>query len=222
MSLILNIETSSTNCSVSISKNGKLIDCIEKNSSNFSHSQKLHIFISEITEKNKISLRNFDAVSVGIGPGSYTGLRIGLAAAKGICYALDIPLISISSLENLITNIDFNGILISTIDARRDEVYSSIYNNKKEIIREEMPEIINSKSFLNYSVDEKILIVGNGQFKCKELIELNSNFNWNEKILIPSAANMGKIAHKKYNNNAFEDIAYCEPKYLKEFKSNKG
>ena len=83
MPLILNIETSSTNCSVSVSKNGKLIDCIEKNSSNFSHSQKLHIFISEITEKNKISLRDFDAVSVGIGPGSYTGLRIGLAAAKG-------------------------------------------------------------------------------------------------------------------------------------------
>ena len=178
MSLILNIETTSTNCSVSVSKNGKLIDCIEKNSSNFSHSQKLHIFISEITEKNKISLRDFDAVSVGIGPGSYTGLRIGLAAAKGICYALDIPLISISSLENLITNIDFNGILISTIDARRDEVYSCIYNNKKEIIREELPEIINSKSYLNYSVDKKILIVGNGQFKCKELIELNSNFNF--------------------------------------------
>tara|TARA_B100000242_G_C43052750_1_gene491939 strand:- start:1948 stop:2616 length:669 start_codon:yes stop_codon:yes gene_type:complete len=222
MPLILNIETSSTNCSVSISKNGKLIDYIEKNSSNFSHSQKLHIFISKITEKNKISLRDFDAVSVGIGPGSYTGLRIGLAAAKGICYALDIPLISISSLENLITNIDFNGILISTIDARRDEVYSCIYNNKKEIIREELPEIINSKSFLNYTVDEKILIVGNGQFKCKELIEFNSNFNWNEKILIPSAVNMGKIAHKKYINNSFEDVAYCEPKYLKEFKSNNG
>jgi len=222
MPLILNIETSSTNCSVSISKNGKLIDYIEKNSSNFSHSQKLHIFIFEITEKNKISLRDFDAVSVGIGPGSYTGLRIGLAAAKGICYALDIPLISISSLENLITNIDFNGILISTIDARRDEVYSCIYNNKKEIIREEMPEIINSKSFLNYSAVEKILIVGNGQFKCKELIEFDSNFNWNEKILIPSAVNMCKIAHKKYNNNSFEDIAYCEPKYLKEFKSNNG
>ena len=222
MPLILNIETSSTNCSVSISKNGKLIDYIEKNSSNFSHSQKLHIFIFEITEKNKISLRDFDAVSVGIGPGSYTGLRIGLAAAKGICYALDIPLISISSLENLITNIDFNGILISTIDARRDEVYSCIYNNKKEIIREEMPEIINSKSFLNYSAFEKILIVGNGQFKCKELIEFDSNFNWNEKILIPSAVNMCKIAHKKYNNNSFEDIAYCEPKYLKEFKSNNG
>ena len=222
MPLILNIETSSTNCSVSISKNGKLIDYIEKNSSNFSHSQKLHIFISKITEKNKISLRDFDAVSVGIGPGSYTGLRIGLAAAKGICYALDIPLISISSLENLITNIDFNGILISTIDARRDEVYSCIYNNKKEIIREELPEIINSKSYLNYSVDKKILIVGNGQFKCKELIEFNSNFNWNEKILIPSAVNMGKIAHKKYINNSFEDVAYCEPKYLKEFKSNNG
>ena len=173
-------------------------------------------------QKNKISLRDFDAVSVGIGPGSYTGLRIGLAAAKGICYALDIPLISISSLENLITNIDFNGILISTIDARRDEVYSCIYNNKKEIIREELPEIINSKSFLNYSVDEKILIVGNGQFKCKELIEFNSNFNWNEKILIPSSRNMSEIAYKKYLNNDFEDIAYCEPKYLKEFKSNSG
>ena len=184
--------------------------------------QKLHSFINEIMKKNKVLFNDLKAVGVGIGPGSYTGLRIGLSSAKGICYALNIPLISVSSLENLIVNIDFNGLLIPTIDARRDEVYSSIYDKNMKIIREEMPEIINSKSFLNYSVDEKILIVGNGQFKCKELIEFNSNFNWNEKILIPSAANMGKIAHKKYINNAFEDIAYCEPKYLKEFKSNNG
>jgi len=222
MPIILNIETSSTNCSVSLSNNEKLVDCLEKDSSSYSHSQKLHSFISELMEKNNISFKDLDAIAVGIGPGSYTGLRIGLSAAKGICFALDIPLISVSSLENLIAKIDFNGILISTIDARRDEVYSCIYNNKKEIIRKEMPEIINSKSFLNYSAIDKILIVGNGQFKCKELIEFDSNFNWNEKILIPSAANMGKIAHKKYINNAFEDLAYCEPKYLKEFKSNNG
>ena len=107
MALILNIETSSTNCSVCLSNKGQLIDCLEKDSPSYSHSQKLHSFIAELMDRNKIKFKDLNAVSVGIGPGSYTGLRIGLSASKGICYALNIPLISVSSLENLITNIDF-------------------------------------------------------------------------------------------------------------------
>ena len=100
MPIILNIETSSTNCSVSLSNNNKLIDCLEKDSPNYSHSQKLHSFISELMEKNNIPFKDLDAVAVGIGPGSYTGLRIGLSAAKGICYALDIPLISLKEISS--------------------------------------------------------------------------------------------------------------------------
>ena len=220
MPIILNIETSSTNCSVSLSNNNKLIDCLEKDSPNYSHSQKLHSFISELMEKNNISFKDLDAVAVGIGPGSYTGLRIGLSAAKGICYALDIPLISVSSLENMVSNIQFEGIIISTIDARRDEVYSCIFGKDKKVLREELPEIINSKSYINYSKTDKVLIVGNGQKKCKEIIDFNNNFNWNISIQKPSASNMGDIAYKKFELNDFEDIAYCEPKYLKEFKTN--
>lgn len=220
MPIILNIETSSTNCSVSLSNNNKLIDCLEKDSPNYSHSQKLHSFISELMEKNNISFKDLDAVAVGIGPGSYTGLRIGLSAAKGICYALDIPLISISSLENMVSNIQFEGIIISTIDARRDEVYSCIFDKDKKVLREELPEIIKSKSYINYSKTDKVLIVGNGQKKCKEIIDFNNNFNWNINIQKPSASNMGDIAYKKFELNDFEDIAYCEPKYLKEFKTN--
>ena len=220
MPIILNIETSSTNCSVSLSNNNKLIDCLEKDSPNYSHSQKLHSFISELMEKNNISFKDLDAVAVGIGPGSYTGLRIGLSAAKGICYALDIPLISVSSLENMVSNIQFEGIIISTIDARRDEVYSCIFDKDKKVLREELPEIINSKSYINYSKTDKVLIVGNGQKKCKEIIDFNNNFNWNINIQKPSASNMGDIAYKKFELNDFEDIAYCEPKYLKEFKTN--
>ena len=220
MPIILNIETSSTNCSVSLSNNNKLIDCLEKDSPNYSHSQKLHSFISELIEKNNISFKDLDAVAVGIGPGSYTGLRIGLSAAKGICYALDIPLISVSSLENMVSNIQFEGVIISTIDARRDEVYSCIFDKDKKVLREEIPEIINSKSYINYSKTDKVLIVGNGQKKCKEIIDSNNNFNWNINIQKPSASNMGNIAYKKFELNDFEDIAYCEPKYLKEFKTN--
>jgi len=220
MPIILNIETSSTNCSVSLSNNNKLIDCLEKDSPNYSHSQKLHSFISELMEKNNISFKDLDAVAVGIGPGSYTGLRIGLSAAKGICYALDIPLISVSSLENMVSNIQFEGVIISTIDARRDEVYSCIFDKDKKVLREEIPEIINSKSYINYSKTDKVLIVGNGQKKCKEIIDSNNNFNWNINIQKPSASNMGDIAYKKFELNDFEDIAYCEPKYLKEFKTN--
>ena len=221
MALILNIETSSTNCSVCLSNKGQLIDCLEKDSPSYSHSQKLHSFIAELMNRNKIKFKDLNAVSVGIGPGSYTGLRIGLSASKGICYALNIPLISVSSLENLITNIDFNGLLIPTIDARRNEVYSCVYDKKNRIIRNEIPEIINSKSYLNFSRKDKILIVGSGQFKCKEIIEFDSNFNWDEKIQQPTSKNMCEIANKKYELSDFEDIAYCEPKYLKEFKINK-
>ena len=148
MPIILNIETSSTNCSVSLSNNENLVDCLEKDSPNYSHSQKLHSFISELMEKNNISFKDLDAVAVGIGPGSYTGLRIGLSAAKGICYALDISLISVSSLENMVSNIQFEGIIISTIDARRDEVYSCIFDKDKKVLREDYPKLLTQNHIL--------------------------------------------------------------------------
>ena len=136
MPIILNIETSSTNCSVSLSNNNKLIDCLEKDSPNYSHSQKLHSFISELMEKNNISFKDLNAVAVGIGPGSYTGLRIGVATAKGICHALNIPLIAIDTLTVLATQARNShpgmDAYVSMLDARRMEVYSRTFNSDLE------------------------------------------------------------------------------------------
>jgi len=218
VSLILNIESSSTNCSVALSKNGDLIDFIEKDSPNFSHSEKLHQFIKDLIVRNNTTIDNLDAIAVGIGPGSYTGLRIGLSTAKGLCYGSDLPLIAVSSLLNLTHKIEFDGLIIPTIDARRNEVYSSVINSKHEIIKEESPQIINKESFSDFTKEYNILIIGNGQFKCKEIIDYNSKIKWDEKILKPSAKNMVKFSFRKFQDNDFEDIAYVEPKYLKEFQ----
>ena len=169
---------------------------------------------------NKITFEELSAVAVSRGPGSYTGLRIGVSAAKGICYGVDIPLISISSLKILANKIVFDGYIISTMDARRDEVYSCIYDSKLNIIEDEKPQIINAKSFLEYADNKRVLIIGDGQEKCKNLIDINKNFEFNKDILRPSSKKMGDLAYEKFKKNDFEDLAYFEPKYLKEFKSN--
>ena len=147
-------------------------------------------------------------------------IPIGLSAAKGICYGVDIPLISISSLKILAKSSQFDGYIISTMDARRDEIYSCIYDSKLNIIREEKPEIVNKQTFVDFSEDNKILIIGDGQSKCKNLIEINNNFNFDENILKPSSKDMVELAFEKFRKKNFENLAYFEPKYLKEFRSN--
>ena len=220
MSYIINIETSTTNCSVSLSHEDKLIECIEANSPNYSHSENLHVFIVNLMNKNKLKFDQLSACSISRGPGSYTGLRIGLSAAKGICFGLDIPLISISSLKVIANAVKFEGLIVSTMDARRDEVYSCVFDNKLNIICNEKPEIINNTSFLDLALKNKILIVGDGQIKCKKLIDDDKNISYNTEILKPSSKNMCNLAFKKLKENNFEDLAYFEPKYLKEFRTN--
>ncbi len=220
MSYILNIETSTTNCSVSLSHDDNLIDIIETNSTNYSHSENLHVFIDNLMNKNKLKFDQLNACSISRGPGSYTGLRIGLSAAKGICFGVDIPLISISSLKIIANAVKFDGLIVSTMDARRDEVYSCIFDSKLNTICDEKPEIINNKSFLDLTVNNKLLIVGDGQIKCKKLIDDNKNISFNPDILKPSSKNMCNIAFKKLKENDFEDLAYFEPKYLKEFRAS--
>ena len=220
MSYILNIETSTTNCSVSLSHDDNLIDIIETNSTNYSHSENLHVFIDNLMNKNKLKFDQLNACSISRGPGSYTGLRIGLSAAKGICFGVDIPLISISSLKIIANAVKFDGLIVSTMDARRDEVYSCIFDSKLNTICDEKPEIINNKSFLDLAVNNKLLIVGDGQIKCKKLIDDNKNISFNPDILKPSSKNMCNIAYKKLKENDFEDLAYFEPKYLKEFRAS--
>tara|TARA_B100000989_G_scaffold72106_1_gene50568 strand:+ start:2701 stop:3369 length:669 start_codon:yes stop_codon:yes gene_type:complete len=217
--LILNIETSTTNCSVSLSNGEHLIDLIEIDNNSYSHSENLHTFIYQILKRNKFNSDDLVCISVSRGPGSYTGLRIGVSAAKGLCFANEIPLVSISSLEILANSCKFNGIIIPTIDARRDEVYSSVFLKSKMIV-EEKPQIITNESFKDQLKNNNIMIVGNGQFKCEKIIKKNKKICFDKNIISPSSKYMPKLSFRKFISKEYEDLAYFEPRYLKEFKSN--
>ena len=220
MPYILSIETSTTNCSVSLSNENKLIDFQEIDSPNYSHSENLHVFIDDLIKRNKLKFNELKACAISRGPGSYTGLRIGLSAAKGICFGLDIPLISISSLKVLANAVEFDGLIISTMDARRDEVYSCVFDNKLNVICEEKPEVIDNSTYSDLALKNKLLIVGDGQIKCKKLIDNNENITYDPNMLKPSSKYMFSIANEKFKRDDFEDLAYFEPKYLKEFRTN--
>ncbi len=220
MPYILSIETSTTNCSVSLSNENKLIDYQEIDSPNYSHSENLHVFIDDLIKRNKLKFNELKACAISRGPGSYTGLRIGLSAAKGICFGLDIPLISISSLKVLANAVEFDGLIVSTMDARRDEVYSCVFDNKLNVICEEKPEVIDNSTYSDLALKNNLLIVGDGQIKCKKLIDNNENISYDPNILKPSSKYMFSIANEKFKRDDFEDLAYFEPKYLKEFRTN--
>lgn len=219
LALILNIETASKNCSVSISKNGSIIALKEINEGGYTHAENLHPFIEEVLKISNLTINTIDAVAVSKGPGSYTGLRIGVSAAKGICFAIDKPLISIETLKVLASQLNIEkGFVIPMLDARRSEVYSSIFDNQGKEIRSTAAEILNEDSFKNYLDSEKVYFLGDGAEKFKSMINhrnaifLDHNF--------PSAKEMGILSEEKFKNNDFEDIAYCEPFYLKDFVSN--
>jgi tRNA threonylcarbamoyladenosine biosynthesis protein TsaB len=218
MSYILNIESSTTNCSISLALNGKLISIKEKNDESYSHSTKLHSFIDEVLKESNISIKELSAIAVSKGPGSYTGLRIGVAAAKGLCYSLDLPLISVSTLLILAKQIKVDsGFIIPIIDARRDEVYSAIFDSSYNSVREVLPEIITKDSFNELISSNKLYFVGNAQEKCKRLIKNNSNLIFSSHETFPSSNDMAGLSFDKFKNSKFEDIAYFEPDYLKKF-----
>ncbi len=216
MSYILNIETATKNCSVSISKEGKTVALKELNDGNYSHAEKLHELIKQVVLEAKIELSNLNAIAVSKGPGSYTGLRIGVSSAKGLCFALDIPLISVNTLQSLAFSVSIDkGYKIPLLDARRMEVYSQIFNDKTEKIREVKAEIIISDSFSDYLNDQKVYFFGDGAEKCKETIT-HENAIFIDG-LFPSAKEMSAISYEKFKKDEFEDVAYFEPFYLKEF-----
>lgn len=215
MGYILNIETATKNCSVALAKNGETILCKEMAEQGFSHAEKLHLFIEEIIKEAGITFSDLSAVAVSQGPGSYTGLRIGVSAAKGLCYALETPLISVDTLTVLANQLQIeNGIIIPMIDARRMEVYSAIFNAKKEMIREVQAEILTDSSFSN--IDDAVYFVGDSNEKAKTILS-KSNFNFVDTIFYPSAQEMSAISYRKFIDNSFEDVAYFEPYYLKDF-----
>ena len=216
MTYILNIETSTKNCSVSLAKNGETIALKELNDGGYSHAEKLHEFIKEVIDTANLSLSNLSAIAVSKGPGSYTGLRIGVSAAKGLCFALNIPLISVNTLQALAQSITtpLESFIIPLLDARRMEVYSAVFKNNIQI-KNVAAEIIDETSFNQFLKESEVYFLGDGAEKCKELIlHENAKFIDNK---FPSAQEMSKLSYNKYKKNDIEDVAYFEPFYLKDF-----
>ena len=217
MVYILHLETSTKVCSVALSLNGQLIATKEVEEDGYSHGENLTLFIQDVLHQNDISIKELSAVSVASGPGSYTGLRIGVSTAKGICYPLNIPLIAIDSLTSLteIAKIKHPNVnLCSLIDARRMEVFNTIYNSKNEQLKPISADIIDIDT---YSEFEPFVFFGDGTEK---LIELWKGRNCEPDMEIKSiAAGQVNIAFEKFQNNQFEDTAYFEPFYLKDFLS---
>ena len=212
---LLNIETATKNCSVSLAKNGKTILCKELASQGYSHAEKLHVFIEEILKETEITPQDLNAIAVSKGPGSYTGLRIGVSAAKGLCYALDIPLISVDTLQVLAKQVSIKkGLIVPMIDARRMEVYSAVYDEKCKIVKDVTAEILTENSY--QEVDEPLYFVGDCQEKCKTVL-IKDNFHFIPEIIYPSANEMSTLSYEKFTQNNFEDVAYFEPFYLKDF-----
>ena len=215
MKYILNIETATKNCSVALAKDGKTIVCKEIAEEGYSHAERLHVFIEEIIKEVGITLQDLSAVAVSQGPGSYTGLRIGVSAAKGLCYALDIPLIAIDTLQALASQLTIaNGLIIPMIDARRMEVYSAVFSPNLEQKREVLAEIITENSFEN--LQETLYFVGDCAEKCKSVLT-KENYIFLDEIVYPSAKEMSFLSFEKFKKSDTVDVAYFEPYYLKDF-----
>jgi tRNA threonylcarbamoyladenosine biosynthesis protein TsaB len=218
MATILCLETATTNCSVALSVNGSVIAFKEDRSSKYSHAEKLHPFIEDVLRDAKLQMSDLDAIAVSKGPGSYTGLRIGVSAAKGLCFAQDIPLISVLTLRSMVNPLKVKSdFRIPMLDARRMEVYAAVFNSSNKEIRETGAEILNEDSFSEYLDQGKVVFLGDGITKFRKLID-HSNAVFLPDIM-PSAADMAGIAEDKYKKNDIEDVAYFEPYYLKDFIS---
>ena len=216
MALILNLETATKNCSVSLAKNGETIALKEINDGKYSHGEKLHEFIAEVLEEANSNYNELDAIAVSKGPGSYTGLRIGVSAAKGLCFSLDLPLISCDTLKCLALSSEATeGFIVPLLDARRMEVYSAVFSEGNDAVRNIQAEIIDENSFQEYLDQGLVTFLGDGAAKCKDIIT-HSNATF-EDGKFPSSSKMAKLSFEKFVNKDFEDVAYFEPFYLKDF-----
>jgi len=221
MALILNIETATKICSVALAKDGKVIAAKETSEGN-SHSTQLAPFIKEVMEQSDYSFADLQAIAVSMGPGSYTGLRIGVSTAKGLCFGLDIPLIAVSTLAAMAvqaktqyTDLQDNMILSPMIDARRMEVYSQFFDKNLNILNDISAIIVDEETYRTDLEKQPILFFGDGALKCKATIN-------NEKAIffeggLPSAEGMAPLAEKQFQDKDFADVAYFEPFYLKDF-----
>ena len=219
MDLILSLETSLKSCSVALHDAGKLM-AYEEVIQERSHSEQITILVDRILRNNS-SGKNLSAIAVSKGPGSYTGLRIGVSTAKGLCYAMDLPLIAINTLQIISAEVNqkYNTekyFVCPMIDARRMEVYTALFDYENNFIENTRAKILDEEFHKDHLAKKKLIFAGDGSEKLKPLVNSNSNALFAENIL-PSAKFMGSFAYDAYIKNQFEDIAYFEPYYLKEF-----
>ena len=236
MGLILCLETATEVCSVALALNGNIVKIKESSSPN-EHSSLLTVFIEEIIASGGYALSNLDAVAVSMGPGSYTGIRIGVATAKGLCYSLEKPLIAISTLQSMALGMKNHasagretqtglsepppiGFFCPLIDARRMEVYTAVYDTKMNPVKEAAAEIIQDTSFDDFLIHRRMVFAGSGAEKCKPLLEHRKNAFFIDNFTA-SAKFMAALAEDKWNRDQFENIAYFEPFYLKDFIAGK-
>jgi universal bacterial protein yeaZ len=224
--MLLCIETSGKNCSVALFEGLQLVSIREVHTEQFSHSENLHVFIEQVLKESNLQPKAIKAIAISAGPGSYTGLRIGVATAKGLCYGWDIPLIALPTLRILAEQVtyEFTDIeyIIPMIDARRMEVFTAVYSHDFSPILGERAEILTESTFDTYLNKGKTIFLGDGITKFQAICKHKNAYFWENKF--PSAKQMGRLALEKYQAQAFEDIAYFEPFYLKEVylvKSNK-
>ena len=218
MSLILSLDTSTQNCSVALHENGQLITQ-ELVSEEGSHSKALTLLIEKVMKTAGLELSELSAVAVSNGPGSYTGLRIGLATAKGICFALDKPLICLPTLQVLASAVDATAgsLLLPLLDARRMEVYAAVYSSTLAEVSPQEAHILTSESYQGYS---PLVAFGNGSAKWQESCT-HPAITFLDGPLLPEAKYMGKLAHDAFLNQKFENLVTKEPDYLKEYMGTK-
>lgn len=232
--ILLHIETATKNCSVAISKNNRMLALLEQSDKQYIHSESLTAFIEQVMKQVDYSVSALDAVAVSCGPGSYTGLRIGVSTAKGICYALSRPLIAVNTLHSFavsaasiclpttdhrlpIADYQPSGTLYCPmIDARRMEVYYGLYDEAGGIIKPACAEVIAPDTFSKLLSERTVIFFGDGAPKCKSILEGNRNAVFAD-MLYPSATGMIRLAEQAFNEKHFEDVAYFEPYYLKDF-----
>lgn len=222
MALILSIETSTTVCSVALTEFGETI-AKEILFAEQSHSTHLTLLIEKVLASAGKTMQALEAIAVSEGPGSYTGLRIGVSTAKGLCYTLGIPLIAISTLEAMacsVKDLEHEDVLyVPMLDARRMEVYTATYDKALEVLDTVRPLILDEDSFAETLKDNKVFFFGNGSSKFEEILNHpNAVFLPN---IVPEAWAVGKLASEKWSQEVFEDIAYFEPNYLKEYQATK-
>lgn len=222
MSLILSLETSAKVCSVAVHDQGRLITTNEIHIGQ-SHASKLAVLIDEVLKEAKIKASQLAAVAVSSGPGSYTGLRIGVSTAKGLCFALNIPLLSVESLEllacQMVSSNPANAYLCPMIDARRMEVYCEVFDSSLKIVNPIEAKVIDTASFADLLMDHEIIFFGDGSDKCKEQItHPNAKFI---SGIYPAASAMGEIIYRKLKAGQVENLVNFEPHYLKEFMIKK-